>query len=369
MNCPKCGHQQTNNVECESCGIIFAKYIKYQQGGYSSDIPRRKANSSMSSGTAFVIGVIVVVLGFMFFDTESNQPSTAASQIEPALDSNEEDIKPSKKISGLNYVAQLEKNTNPNNNIERARTATVFIKSKIGTGSGFFISENCQIITNRHTLMPSEAEILATEEQLYYLEEAVSDHDVAVEEVMAEFRLNCSKCDAETQKSLMNAISDNSRDEFITYIEDSRRNLEEIKDQSRFEVVLADNTQVNAYLLKASNKYDLALLRIENGYCPMLKTTSYEKVDIGDTLYTIGSPIGLKHVVTRGIYSGIQSNEKGDTFIQTDAPINPGNSGGPLIDDTGKVLGINTMIIEGTEGIGFAIPVSYALKEFSRYLK
>ena len=88
-----------------------------------------------------------------------------------------------------------------------------------------------------------------------------------------------------------------------------------------------------------------------------------EYLEQGKTVYTIGSPSGLRHTVTSGIISGFRELRE-QPLIQIDAPINPGNSGGPLINAQGRVLGINTMILNNTEGIGFAIPFSRVRLEF-----
>ncbi|MBT8338971.1 MAG: trypsin-like serine protease [Desulfatitalea sp.] len=108
-------------------------------------------------------------------------------------------------------------------------------------------------------------------------------------------------------------------------------------------------------------------LRIEGNDCPYLETKDANQVQLGQKVYTIGNPSGLRHTVTAGILSA-RPHEENNQVIQTDAPINPGNSGGPLIDEKGSVIGINTMVLEKTEGIGFAIPIGKALFEFSDYL-
>ncbi len=94
-----------------------------------------------------------------------------------------------------------------------------------------------------------------------------------------------------------------------------------------------------------------------------------EKLQQGDKVFTIGSPVGLRHTVTSGIFSGYRKRENdGSMFLQTDAAINPDNSGGPLIDERGYVLGVNTMILQDTEGIGFAIPIEAVFEEFASAL-
>jgi serine protease Do len=101
-----------------------------------------------------------------------------------------------------------------------------------------------------------------------------------------------------------------------------------------------------------------------------------EKLDIGDWVLAIGSPMGFDHSVTVGIVSATERNDlriaEYESFIQTDAAINPGNSGGPLIDLSGKVVGINTAIITqsgGYEGIGLAIPSSLARRIVESLIK
>jgi S1-C subfamily serine protease len=90
-------------------------------------------------------------------------------------------------------------------------------------------------------------------------------------------------------------------------------------------------------------------------------------VQVGDTAIAIGNPFGLDRTATEGIVSGIGRSITApngfsiDQVIQTDAPINPGNSGGPLLDDTGRVMGVNSQIAtagnsQGNVGIGFAVP-------------
>jgi S1-C subfamily serine protease len=80
-------------------------------------------------------------------------------------------------------------------------------------------------------------------------------------------------------------------------------------------------------------------------------------------VYTIGNPSGLAYTVTTGVVSGLREMN-GKSYVQTDAPINAGNSGGPLINEQGRVIGINSMVMRGVNGIGFAIPIETMYAEF-----
>ncbi|HQZ64453.1 MAG TPA: trypsin-like peptidase domain-containing protein [Planctomycetaceae bacterium] len=121
-------------------------------------------------------------------------------------------------------------------------------------------------------------------------------------------------------------------------------------------------------ILALNPHFDLALLEI-----PAQENLKFRPVFIadddsqreGDTVFAIGSPLGLERSVSEGIISTRNRNMNGIVYIQTTAQINPGNSGGPLFNDKGQVLGVINMKLSFGEGLGFAIPVSY-LKHFLR---
>lgn len=144
-------------------------------------------------------------------------------------------------------------------------------------------------------------------------------------------------------------------------------------------VHMSDGRELHAKILGRDPKTDLAVIKIKTkGEYPFLKLGDSEKVRIGDWVVAIGNPFGLEHTVTAGILSA-RGRALGagpyDDFMQTDASINPGNSGGPLLNLDGEVVGINTAIVAGGTGIGFAIPTSLAkgivdqLKEKGRVVR
>lgn len=121
-------------------------------------------------------------------------------------------------------------------------------------------------------------------------------------------------------------------------------------------------------ILALNPYFDLALLEI-----PAQKDLKFQPVYIadddshreGDTVFAIGSPLGLERSVSEGIVASRNRNMDGIVYIQTTAQINPGNSGGPLFNQKGQVVGVINMKLTFGEGLGFAIPVSY-LKHFLR---
>ena len=129
-------------------------------------------------------------------------------------------------------------------------------------------------------------------------------------------------------------------------------------------VTLDSGAKVTARVLGVDAVLDIALLRLESpGALPVAQLGDSSGVKVGDDVVAIGNPLGLDQTMTRGIVSGLNRMLPGisdEPMIQTDAPINPGNSGGPLVDRCGRVIGINTLISEDAQSIGFAIPINAA---------
>jgi S1-C subfamily serine protease len=124
-------------------------------------------------------------------------------------------------------------------------------------------------------------------------------------------------------------------------------------------VTLPDGRKFPGKVVGRDSSQDIAIIKVDARNLPTLKLANSSGVRVGQRVIAIGSPLGLDHTVTSGIVSalhrGIEINDRVD-FIQTDAPINPGNSGGPLLDMSGAVIGMNTAVANGAQGIGFAIP-------------
>jgi putative serine protease PepD len=132
----------------------------------------------------------------------------------------------------------------------------------------------------------------------------------------------------------------------------------------------ADSDSIEGQVRGTDPSSDLAVVEIDPGKVPggvtPLRLADSRDVKVGDVAIAIGNPFGLDRTATEGIVSGIGREIQApngfsiDSVIQTDAPINPGNSGGPLLDETGRVIGVNSQIetggSQGNVGIGFAVP-------------
>ena len=134
----------------------------------------------------------------------------------------------------------------------------------------------------------------------------------------------------------------------------------------RIFVTLADGRFFEANLVGADPNNDLAVLRVETDEeVPWIAPGDSDDLMVGEPVIAIGNPFGLSNTVTTGVISAQNRSIRAQDrvyhgFLQTDASINPGNSGGPLLNAAGELIGINTAIYGGAEGIGFAIPIDAA---------
>ena len=129
-------------------------------------------------------------------------------------------------------------------------------------------------------------------------------------------------------------------------------------------VTLADESQHQAELVSADPEADLAIIKIETDKpLKAIPLGASSDLMIGETVIAVGNPFGYQHSVTTGVVSALDrtleptAGLRYEGLIQTDAPINPGNSGGPLLNIRGEMIGINSAIRAGAQGLGFAIPV------------
>lgn len=145
-------------------------------------------------------------------------------------------------------------------------------------------------------------------------------------------------------------------------------NFHVIKDGRRAQVTLSDQSTWPAEIIGYAAEKDLAVLKIDAPaeHLHPIRTGTSSDLRVGQFVFAIGNPFGLDHTLTTGVISALGREIQSlaglpiRDAIQTDAAINPGNSGGPLLDSSGKLIGVNTQIYSpsgGSAGIGFAIPV------------
>lgn len=148
-----------------------------------------------------------------------------------------------------------------------------------------------------------------------------------------------------------------------------------IMDAPALEVLLADGTTAKAEKVGSDPDTDLALLRVHRHSLPSTELGDSAALRQGQLVVAIGNPFGLQATVTAGVVSALSRTLRAsngrliEDIIQTDAALNPGNSGGALLDSAGRVIGVNTAIIAGAQGTGFAVPVNTAKRVIPELLR
>ena len=138
-------------------------------------------------------------------------------------------------------------------------------------------------------------------------------------------------------------------------------------------VSLLNENEIEGFLIGRDPDTDLAILKIYTDGYSVAKLGDAGELRIGQFVIAIGNPYGYQHTVTTGVVSALgrtlrtQSVRLVDNVIQSDAPLNPGNSGGPMINTDGEVIGVNTAIIQGAQGLSFSVDINTA-KEIARQL-
>ncbi|MBE9009562.1 trypsin-like peptidase domain-containing protein [Pseudanabaenaceae cyanobacterium LEGE 13415] len=132
-------------------------------------------------------------------------------------------------------------------------------------------------------------------------------------------------------------------------------------------VTMKDGRELRGRVVGQDPLTDVAVIRVQANNLPTVALGNSDTLKPGEWAIAIGNPLGLDNTVTAGIISAtgrssaeVRVPDKRVNFIQTDAAINPGNSGGPLLNQRGEVIGMNTAIIGGAQGLGFAVPINTA---------
>lgn len=119
---------------------------------------------------------------------------------------------------------------------------------------------------------------------------------------------------------------------------------------------------LGVYATGKDQNIDLALIQVEGSGFDYLKLADSNRVRVGQTVYALGNPLGLKHTFTTGVISGLNRQLDGQTFIQTTAPISSGSSGGVLLDTAGKVVGVTTAYMQSGQNINLIVPINLLQK-------
>ena len=373
IRCPKCGHEQEQQLECKACGLLFHKYAesrerRHQETAGEVDPAAPRRSGSLPLLLAAVL-LVAVTAGTTWWLTSGRPPAPTGSAAVPVADQGgERPTLPAPEPLAPVHSPAARPATVAASPIEQAKSGTVAIETPWGKGSGFFLTDTT-VVTNKHVIEPDRAQLeelrrkVTTGRQLIDLERRKLD------EARGQLR---RLPDSPSLRQLVIVLQERERElagvlPAQAEAEARLARMEQAATNADIRVFLADGSEFSAQSIQTSPSRDLALVTVYSaGATPLRPAPQQAGPQQGDRVYTIGNPVGLRNTVTAGIFSGYRRHEEsGEIYLQTDAAINPGNSGGPLIDERGRVLGINTMIVHNTEGIGFAIPVTTVFEEFS----
>ncbi|MCB1921781.1 MAG: trypsin-like peptidase domain-containing protein [Candidatus Competibacteraceae bacterium] len=301
-----------------------------------------------------------------------------------------------KNLSTRDLKTFLQARFSPQNPLQEATLSTVMVKTSIGTGSGFFISREGHIVTNRHVIKLPEEKRDELEQsfadakgKIEYYRKRLAWREQELEKFgkdLAQYQAYLDSLPEGRGKAEKRAYYQSKRDQYQELQRElaaDRREFHEVEREvttkrreadwklavsgatNTFIIVLKDGTELNASLSAVSREHDLALLKVDQYQTPTLEPAAPYEITHGAPVYAIGSPIGLRDSISTGVISGFESS-----FVRTDAKIYPGNSGGPLVLENGHVVGVNTKkaITEKFEGIGYAIDIGTVLREFTKDL-
>lgn len=374
MECPKCGHRQETGAECAACGVVFAKLrspVPGDRGSVSAQAPRAEP-PRIGVGAILLCSLLTGLIVFLFVHRsatpEDRSPRAAGAAGAVARDASASGPArlpaPDAAVRGATA-----RPVDPQRPIELAREATVFIRSVWGFGAGFLIDDACHVVTNRHVVETdgnrvanrlvqdpdTQAQIVTAQRQLQ--QEIVREQQMR-RALADQPGMNTERLELDQRiQTLQGQLAD-----LPGSVGAAVRGKVDAANREGFTVTMIDGREYQGLHARYAASRDLALLQLPLEHCAHLSPGDSTRLQIGQRLYTVGNPSGLAYTVTSGVFSGERENS-GERLLQTDAPINPGNSGGPLVTEDGRVVGINTMVLRGAQGIGFAIPIEAIYSE------
>ncbi|MCP4874902.1 MAG: trypsin-like serine protease [Gammaproteobacteria bacterium] len=289
----------------------------------------------------------------------------------------------------------LQQKYNPASKIDEASLSVVTVQTSGGSGSGFFVTSDGYIITNRHVVRPTtssqskdaEARLADWKDRLDNFKADIRDDDESLKDTRSSIDENmeymesgkATESEKLRYKRYIERYNKNKKrhEENVSQYRKQEREYKKEKSEfgfnssmsnfsRKFTIVLKNGKKLKAKLVRVSKDHDLALLKLDNYTTPFLPLSRRQYPKQGTKVFAIGSPFGISDSLTAGIVT--KASQK---HLFTDTQILPGNSGGPLINSEGEVLGVNTAVLarnQNTDGLGLAIYSTHIRSEFTRSL-
>ena len=299
------------------------------------------------------------------------------------------------QASKANLQDDLTQKFKPASKVDEASLAVVTVTTSGGSGSGFFVTSDGYIITNRHVVRPAtSSQSKDVKERLAVRKRELDDYKFDLKQDAERLKEAEHNIDQEKKYIASGRASSSRQTQFERYVKRYQKNKKihesnasryrkleseykkakseygfsnSLSNFSRkFTIRLKGGKKLKARLVKISKDYDLALLKLDNYTTPFLNLSVKRHPRQGTKVFAIGSPLGITDSLTSGIITKAARD-----YLFTDARILPGNSGGPLIDAEGSVLGVNTAVVsqhQQADGLGVAIYAARIKGEFARDL-
>ena len=178
------------------------------------------------------------------------------------------------------------------------------IRTAWGAGSGFFATKNCEIATNRHVVQIEETVFDRASADLGEAQISLDRLKTQISQVRSAFLENCSDCSEAAYMQHVGALEDKYK-EAQKLVTKRRSQLQDVRFGTDLVVILADGSEHSASVVRVSESLDLAVLTLDHPMdCSMLSAGDEKSLEHGDRVFTIGSPMGLRHSVSSGVFSG-----------------------------------------------------------------
>lgn len=377
---------------------IFRLLICFSKG--TEDVPVKSVVSRVCVQflVLFCVTLPVPAVGEIYKHQDDQGRWHFTDKPPPGVEVTENQQKEKTTLLNTDLSQQLLDKYQPVNPVQGASLSVVGIQTPMVSGSGFFVSADGYILTNKHIIKPAGIQAWKELERKYKLtrefyqksNKSLRNKRARLTEIEKELDVLSEEIDRLDElyaKRLVRREYNMLRSEYVEIEKEykvEKQNNSIIKrkyvDARReynlksglaiirkvFKTVLKDGTIINARLVGISDSHDLALLKMDGYNTPYL-SPAITLPSQGEKVFAIGSPLEIKDVMTAGVISSIR-----DDLLISDATVLPGSSGGPLVDEAGEVVGVNSFVIStryGSGDLGVAININTALEQFKKFLQ